>query len=116
MKTHKDLEVRKESIDVVERIYIQTKSYPEDEKYSLVSQMRRASVAVPSNIAEGYARNTLRDQIRFLYISLSSLSELETQVIISDRLKYLNSKKLMEQIEIIRKKFLNMIKYHKSKL
>ena len=97
-------------------MYIETKTYPDEEKYSLVSQMRRASVSVPSNIAEGYARNSIKELIRFLYISLSSLSELETQAIISNRLNYLDSDKILSQIELIRKKLLNLIKYHKSKL
>ena len=86
MKTHKDLEVWKDSIDLVAMVYTETKTFPEEEKYSLVSQMRRASVTVTSNLAEGYAREGTKELVRFLYISLGSLSELETQVIISERL------------------------------
>lgn len=85
---HTELDVWKKSIDLTEHIYIVTKEYPRIEQYTLVSQMRRAALSIPSNIAEGAARRTTKDYIRFLYIALGSISELETQCIISKRLSY----------------------------
>ena len=78
--------------------------------------MRRSAIAVPSSIAEGYARHSTKELIQFLYVSLGSISELETQTIISRRLNYLNSDNLGELLETIRRKLLNLIKFHKGKL
>ena len=85
---HTDLDVWKKSMDLTEHIYRATKEYPRIEQYTIVSQMRRAALSVPSNIAEGAARRTTKDYIRFLYIALGSISELETQCLISQRLDY----------------------------
>ena len=104
VKTHKDLDVWKKSIDLVDSIYKVTKSFPSEELYSLTNQTRRAAISIPSNIAEGAARGSKNEFIQFLYIALGSLSELETQVIIAGRLGYLtDSSKLSESIEVIRK-------------
>ena len=79
--------------------------------------MRISAVSYPSNIAEGAARNTNPDYIRFLYISLGSLSELETQVVISEKLGFIsNAKTLLGEIEVLRKMTLNFIKYLKNKV
>ena len=115
MQTHKDLDVWKLGIDLVERVYKETKNFPKEEQFGLVSQMRRAAVSVPSNIAEGAARKGNAEFLQFLYISLGSLSELETQILISIRLKYLNNESLLESIALIGKKLINLIKYHKEK-
>jgi four helix bundle protein len=90
MKTHKDLDVWKESIELVVKIYNVTKSFPKEEVYGLTSQMRRAAVSVPANISEGSARNYSKELIRFLRIAQASLSELETLMLISFRLIYLD--------------------------
>jgi four helix bundle protein len=92
MAGYKNLEVWKKAIDLVEEIYKITKAFPDDEKYSLTSQMRRASISIPSNIAEGNRRNSQREYIRFLRISFASGAELETQMIISERLGYIQDK------------------------
>ena len=88
IKSHKDLEIWKRSIKLVTEIYKLTKSFPDDEKYGLTSQIRRASISVPSNISEGAARKSTRDYVRFLYMSLGSLSELDTQLTIAQNLDY----------------------------
>ena len=104
MRSHKDLDAWKKSMDMVDSIYKVTKSFPNDELYSLTNQMRRAVISVPSNIAEGAARGSKNEFVQFLYISLGSLSELETQVIIANRLGYLSDpNNLLESIMVIRK-------------
>jgi len=88
IKTHKDLDVWKLSIQLVKDIYQLSSKFPSDEKFGLVAQIRRAVVSIPSNISEGAARNSDKDYIRFLYISLGSLSEIETQLIIAEELGF----------------------------
>jgi four helix bundle protein len=90
MLTHKDLKVWQKSIDFVVEIYEATSTFPKEEIYGLTSQIRRrASVSVQSNIDEGYGRFSDKELIRFLFISLGSASEVETQLIICNRLNYL---------------------------
>ena len=83
LRNHKDLEVWQKSISLASEVYHLTKKYPDDEKYGLVSQMRRAAVSIASNIAEGSARNSKKEFIQYLYIAAGSASELETQLEIS---------------------------------
>ena len=115
MPTHKDLDIWKLGIELVEKIYKLTALFPKEEIYGLISQMRRAAVSIPSNISEGAARNHKKEYIQFLYMSLGSLSELETQIIISQKLNYLSDNAIMKEIEILRRKLLNFIKYLKKK-
>jgi four helix bundle protein len=115
MMTHKDLDVWKMGIDIVEKVYKITAGFPKEEQFGLTSQLRRAVVSIPSNIAEGAARSSKREYLQYLYISLSSLAEVETQLIIANRLKYLNDEDIMENIEHLRRKLLNFIKYIKGK-
>jgi four helix bundle protein len=89
---HKDLDVWKKSMALVLDVYKNTQNFPSHELYGLTSQIRRSAVSIPSNIAEGAARNSNKDFIRFCYISLGSLAELETQLIISHELKYFENK------------------------
>ena len=90
MKTHKDLDVWKTSIEMVTKLYQLTQIFPKEELYGLTNQMRRAAVSVPSNIAEGAGRNSSKEFLQFLNFSTGSLSELETQLIIAYNLKYIN--------------------------
>ena len=83
---HKDLDVWKKSMDLVVLIYDLTSKFPSDERFGLVSQMRRAAVSVPSNIAEGAARKSDKEFLQFISIALGSLSELETQYLLAIRL------------------------------
>jgi four helix bundle protein len=91
MQTFKDLKIWQSGIDLVGYTYEIIRNFPERERFGLISQMTRAVVSVPSNIAEGYGRNSKKEFARFLDIALGSLYELETQLIISVRLGYLES-------------------------
>jgi four helix bundle protein len=106
METHKNLHVWKKSISFVTEIYNLSKTFPKEELYCIVSQIRRASVSIPANIAEGCARRNTKEYIQFLYISLGSAVELETHMIISSNLGYISAcereKVQMELEEIIR--------------
>jgi four helix bundle protein len=113
-KTHKDLEIWQRGIELVVHVYQATTVFPKDEEYGLKSQMRRAAVSHPSNIAEGAARSTTREYVHFLRIALASLSELETQVFIAEKLGYLKATELSEEVEALRRKTLNFIRYMKS--
>jgi len=111
MKSHQDLTVYQKSIDLVVITYQITKNFPPEEKFGITSQIRRSAVSVPSNIAEGAARQSKKDFSRFLYISLGSLAELETQLEISVRLDYLKKDNLLnEEIIYIRRMLLKLIK------
>ena len=89
-KPHKRLEAWRKSMDLVVLIYQATKSFPADERFGLVSQLRRAAVSVPSNVAEGAARGSPRFFTSTLQIARASLSELDTQIILAHRLGYLS--------------------------
>jgi len=116
IKTHKDLDVWNAAMELVTNIYKLTKSFPKDELYGLTSQMRRSAVSVPSNIAEGAARKSKAEFIQFLYIALGSLSELETQLIISKNLNYSKSiNDFLSKIKNIRKMTFGLIRSIKSK-
>lgn len=86
VNSHKELIVWQKGMTLVEEIYSLTKAFPPEERYGLASQMRRAAVSIPSNIAEGRSRNTRKDFIQFLHIALDSTNELETQLELASRL------------------------------
>jgi len=92
VRDYKDLKVWEKGIGIAERVYSLTEMYPKNEMYTLTSQMRKAAVSIPSNIAEGFARQSTKEYRHFLYISLGSCAELETQLIISDRRRYVSNK------------------------
>ena len=94
LKNYKELKVWQKSYELCLAIYKITSKFPKEERYGLVSQMRRSNLSVPSNIAEGYGRKTTADYIRFLYIAYGSNCELETQMLLSGDLGYLESIKL----------------------
>ncbi len=117
IRSHKDLKIWKLSIDFVVQIYEITQQLPEEERYGLIAQIRRAVVSIPSNIAEGAGRNSPKEFIRFLYISLGSLAEVETQLEICNRLDYLsNNDNLFDNIKKIRIMITSLIKTLKSKI
>lgn len=118
MRTHKDLEVWQQSMRMVTSVYELTKEFPKEEMYGLTNQIRRAAVSVPSNIAEGAARHSRKEFIQFLYIALGSTMEVDTQIIISKNLGYLDNEKrlkLCNRINDIGKMINGLIKYLKER-
>lgn len=89
IKSFRDLVVWQKAMDLVELIYHYSGRFPAEERYALTSQIRRAAVSVPSNIAEGYGRRSTADYIRFLQISKGSLNELQTQLELVCRLGFI---------------------------
>src|SRR5689334_16114331 len=89
VRGYRDLIVWQDSMDLVVAIYHITASFPREERYSLVDQLRRAAVSVPSNIAEGHGRSRTGDYLRHLSVAVGSLSEVETQIQIARRLEYI---------------------------
>lgn len=102
---HKNLDVWKLSINLVVTIYKETSKFPAEERFGLIQQMRRAAVSIPSNIAEGSARRSSNELRQFLFISLGSLAELETQLILATRLGYLSDQftNIQKELDSIRK-------------
>ena len=104
--THKDLVLYRKSVVFVSSIYKKTQSFPDEERFGLISQLRRASISIPTNIAEGSGRHSSRELIRFLYIAMGSISEIETLLQISRNLSYVDSKsfnRLNEELTELRK-------------
>ncbi|GAI86522.1 unnamed protein product [marine sediment metagenome] len=113
IKSYKDLNIWKRSIEVVEDIYKITKNFPKEEIYGLTSQLRRSAVSIPSNIAEGFARFSNKEYKQFLFISLGTCAEFSTQIIIALRLGYFENKKadkLLNEIDEISKMTMSLIK------
>lgn len=115
VKTHKDLQIWQRGIAFVGNIYKITANFPREEIYGLTSQIRRAAISYPSNIAEGAARSSKREFIQFVYVSLGSLSEVETQLLIAEKLGYAKATTLLDEVEALRRMTLNFIKYLKSR-
>jgi len=110
MKSFKDLDVWNKGIDFVAEIYKLTSRFPKDELYGLVSQMRRAAVSIPSNIAEGQGRRNAKEFIQFLYIAKGSLAEIETQLIICERLKFIADAQVqIEKMKVLRMMLIGLI-------
>ncbi len=113
VKNYKELKVWQQGVDIVDKVYQLTDIFPDSERFGLISQMRRAAVSLPSNIAEGFMRQHSKEYIQFLYISLGSCAELETQLIISWRRKYIEQNSLesmQENIEYESRMLRNLIK------
>ena len=97
MSTFRDLFIWQKSMNLVTNVYLITNSFPKEEVYGITSQIRRSSISIPSNIAEGYGRNGTKDYMKFLNIAIASLFELQTQLEITYNLKYITK----EQFDII---------------
>lgn len=98
MHRFKDLEIWKLSRLLCSQIYVTTANFPDNEKFGLTNQLRRASVSIPSNIAEGCSRSSNKEFLRFLEIAIGSIYEIETQLLISFDLGYINQSKLDELV------------------
>ncbi|MEI7597546.1 MAG: four helix bundle protein [Bacteroidota bacterium] len=115
---HKELDVWKNAVDLSVDIYKIISTFPNDEKYGLSSQIKRSAISIASNIAEGCGRKSDKELINFLHISMGSLAELETQIIIAERIELisnLNKIHLDEKIEITGKLIMGFIRYLKNK-
>jgi len=112
VKTHRDLDVWKNGIELVKKIYILTKDFPKEEIYTLTSQIRRSAISIPNNIAEGAARNSKKEFIQFLYIALGSAAELETQLIVAKELGYIKDLNIFDDLEA---QLIGLIKYLKNR-
>jgi four helix bundle protein len=113
IKPHKRIDVWNKAIDLTIDIYKLSETFPRTELYGLTSQMRRASISIPSNIAEGAARQTKKEFINFLHMAQGSLSELDTQLVIASRLEYISTetyKEIENKIETISKMLTGLIK------
>lgn len=115
---YKDLEVWSEAMSLAKMIYPIVQSFPEIEKFSLVSQIKRSAISIPSNIAEGCGRQTSKDTIRFLYISRGSLYELETQILLANSLEYINQESfdsILPKILTTKRLLNGFINYYKNR-
>ncbi|MBT8288067.1 MAG: four helix bundle protein [Bacteroidia bacterium] len=114
---HKELNVWKTAMDLVEKIYSLSSEFPDNEIYGLTSQIRRSAVSIPSNIAEGAGRKGNKEFLQFVFIALGSLAELETQYLIAIRLKYVRKdKEIMNLISKQRQLLLGFRNHLKNKL
>jgi four helix bundle protein len=105
-RQHRNLDVWKKSIDFVKTIYKITESFPQSETFGITSQIRRAAISIPSNLAEGAARKGNKEFKQFLNIAQGSISELDTQIELAVMLNYINEKQynqLMKEISVISK-------------
>jgi four helix bundle protein len=99
IKSFRELKIWKVSMGLVKKIYQRTKSFPKEELYGLTSQMRRSAVSIPSNVAEGFRRQHNNEFKQFLYITLCSCAELETQIVIARELNYIKTAQESELLE-----------------
>lgn len=112
MKPHKKLEVWQKSFDLVKDLYLVTGSFPTEEKFGIVSQIRRAAVSIPVNISEGATRKSKKEFVQFLHIASGSASELDTLLLLSKSLQFAKPEELLvfiEKLEIISKMLYGLI-------
>lgn len=116
MNDYKELDVWKKGIDLSVRVYKTVRQFPREEIYALTDQTKRAAISIPSNIAEGASRNYTKEFIQFLYVALGSVSELETQLIIAQKVDYLkDGRDFFDEITVIRKMLNSLISSLKSR-
>jgi four helix bundle protein len=114
MQSYKELDVWKISIELVVEIYRLTKLLPSEEKYGLKSQMRRCSILIPSNIAEGYGRKNRRENAQFVNIAFGSGTELETQIIIVKKLNLINHQEFLKVDQLLDSVLRMLYRYRES--
>lgn len=113
INSFKDLKIWQKGMEIVSDIYILSKKFPKEELFSLTSQLRRSAISIPSNIAEGFKRFHNKEYKQFLFITLGSCAELETQIIISKELQYIDENeeaKLVEKLDHICRMTSSLIK------
>lgn len=118
MHKYKELKVWQKAVELTKKVYEITKMFPQDERFGLTNQLRRASVSIPSNIAEGAGRNSDKEFIQFLAIATGSCYEVETQIIIAIELKYVEAAndifQFIEEIQKMLYTFSNKLKEQQS--
>lgn len=113
IRSFRDLNIWKLGIEIIEEVYKATRVFPKDELYTLASQMKRCAVSIPSNVAEGFARKYNKEYKQFLYITLGSCAELETQIEIAFKLKYITEEKrrgLLDKVNHVTRMTMNLLK------
>ena len=100
IRNYRDLAVWQKGMDIALAVYKVSKSFPDDERFGLTSQLRRAAVSVPANIAEGHARSSTKDYLRFVAIAIGSLAETATFIELAGRLSYGNIEELRRIFEL----------------
>jgi four helix bundle protein len=118
MRPHEKLDVWKLAVEMVTKVYEFTKAFPAEERFGLTSQIRRAAVSVPANIAEGAARQHNKEFLQFLFVAQGSTSELETELLIAQKLGYLNEARYLElyqEINTIARMLVGLSKHVKDK-
>lgn len=119
MKCYRDLLVWQQGIDLVTEVYKLTRLFPSDERHALCNQMQRASVSVPSNIAEGHARSSRKEFLHFLSVSLGALAELETHLTIANNLDYITQgkkRKIIDTTDLLGKRIRSLQKSLQQKV
>ncbi len=113
---YKELDIWVQSRKLVKTVYVLTKSFPKNERFLLISQVRRCAVSIPSNIAEGCGRQSAKETIHFLHIARGSLYELETQFILASDLDYISNDidVILKEVERVKKLLNGFINYHKK--
>jgi four helix bundle protein len=118
-KTYRDLDAWKLAMTMVETTYALTKRLPDSERYNLISQMQKSATSIPSNIAEGEGRGTARFGVFFLRVAIGSAAELDTQVELAQRLKYVTPEhtcELLSQLERVRQMLYGLRREHERRL
>ena len=117
MRNFRTLNVWQDAMKLVKEIYLLTEALPKTEKFGLVSQMQRCAVSIPANIAEGCGKNSNKDFARFLQISLGSIYELETHLILCSDLGFVDeiiTQPLLRKVQRLQKRIVSLIKYNNS--
>jgi four helix bundle protein len=118
MRNFRELEVWKDAIKLVKEVYLLHKSLPESEKYGPISQIDKCAVSIPANIAEGSAKYSQKDFVRFLQISLGSAYELESHLVLCTDLEFIEAgtaSATIKNIQVLQKRIASLIKYNNSK-
>ena len=115
LRTHKDLDVWNKAMELASQIYSLTAQFPKEELYGLTLQTRRSAISIPSNIAEGAARNSKKEFIHFLHVALGSIAELETQLLLARNIGFLSETSPFDRIDKVRMMLAGLIRFIKKK-